>query len=41
MITIKSKDVGEVKDVFRKECEVSQEHMHEQDYIKREFGEDE
>lgn len=41
-VTIPTKDVGEVKDVFRRECECVRglEDFNE-DYIKRDFGVDE
>jgi len=37
MVTVVTKDVGEVKDCFKKECEVSNTYEQEQDYIKKEL----
>ncbi len=36
MVTVATKDVGEVKDCFRRECEVVKDWN--EDYIKRELG---
>ena len=36
MVTVETKDVGEVRDVYRRECEVVRDRN--EDYIKGELG---